>query len=404
MLGKSSNDMSISIKVIKNGQDHEEALKLLEQLVLANPQPNTEGAEQIEVLIALIQSYESHEFPETLPDPIDAIQFRMEQQELKPVDLVPYIGSRSKVSEILSRKRPLTLSMIRALESGLGIPAKVLVQEADQFRSQEDIEWGRFPIKEMNRRGYFGKPLPVKANLIEALKAFMKSAGPVEPVLALLRKTSYRSVRPVDKHALLAWTAFVTKKAKEMKPTPYKQGVVNLNLMQKVAQLSRENDGPILAQDFLKKYGIALVIEFHFPQTYLDGATLLANQKHPIIGLTLRHDRLDNFWFTLMHELAHLALHSDQGCSIFYDDLDAPDSSDCEREADAMAGEALVPKSKWEKSPAKLIPSRLAAESLAHELGVHIAVVAGKMRYEGNNYAYLNSIIKEATVRKYFHH
>ena len=79
----------------------------------------------------------------------------MEQQGLKPKDLVSFIGSRSKVSEVLSRKRSLSLDMIRALEKGLGIPAKVLLREADEFRHPDDIAWNRFPIKEMEKRNYF---------------------------------------------------------------------------------------------------------------------------------------------------------------------------------------------------------------------------------------------------------
>jgi HTH-type transcriptional regulator/antitoxin HigA len=104
-----------------------------------------------------------------------------------------------------------------------------------------------------------------------------------------------------------------------------------------------------------------------------------------------------------MHELAHIALHSNQNCNFFYDDLDNPDTKNKqEQEADALASEALVPRSKWENSPARLIPSPIAAESLARELGVHIAIVAGKIRREEGRYVYLTNIINEAKARKYF--
>ena len=145
--------MTTTIKIIKTDKDHKEALLLIEQLMDLNPDPNSEEGEKLNILTTLVQDYESRLFPESLPDPVDAIIFRMEQQNLKPVDLIPYIGSRSKVSEILSRKRSLTLSMIRALEGGLGIPAKVLLKEPDEFRDAEGIAWSRFPVKEMNKRG-----------------------------------------------------------------------------------------------------------------------------------------------------------------------------------------------------------------------------------------------------------
>ena len=208
----------------------------------------------------------------------------------------------------------------------------------------------------------------------------------------------------MDKHALAAWSAFVVKRANKIKNLPtFKRGTVTLGFMQKLAHLSVGNNGPLLAIDFLRKNGIALVVEPPFPKTYLDGATIIFDKKSPVIGLTIRHDRLDNFWFTLMHELAHIALHYDQNTNLFYDDLDNPDPNDSrESEADRLAGEALVPADKWENSPARLIPSPIAAQSLAKELGIHVAVVAGKMRHEDNRYIYLNSIINGARVRTLF--
>jgi len=137
----------------------------------------------------------------------------------------------------------------------------------------------------------------------------------------------------------------------------------------------------------------------------LDGATILINKDNPIIGLTLRYDRLDNFWFTLLHELAHIALHYNSDVSLFYDEIEGLkiiDLDEKEKEADALAEEAILPKAKWEISPARLIPSAMAANSLANELRVHPAIIAGQIRYKGNKYIYLNKIVNAAKVRKYF--
>lgn len=399
--------MTIKIKVIKTEEEYKESLKLIEELMHKDPDLDSEEGEKLNLLITLVKDYESNAFPESLPDPIDAILFRMEQQNLKPRDLIPYMGSRSKVSEVLSRKRPLTMSMIRALETGLGIPAKVLIKESDEFRNDDDIVWSKFPLKEMEKRGYFGKKPLSNSNIKELMEHFLRPVGtPSEFMgMAMLRKSYYvRSVRPMNKQALTAWSAQIIKKAKKISyPAKFKSGVVNLAFMQKVAKLSVEPNGPLLAQNLLKDNAIALVVEPHFNKTYLDGGTIMTNKKLPIIGLTLRYDRLDNFWFTLMHELAHISLHNDQNINLFYDDLDRADSNNKEEaEADYLASEALVSKSKWENSPAKLIPSPIAAESLARELGVHIAIVAGKMRHEGEGYQYLNSIVNQEKVRKYF--
>lgn len=397
--------MTIKIKVIKTEEEYKEALKHLEVLMKKDPDSDSEEGEKLELLVALVKDYESVKFPESLPDPIEAILFRMEQQNLKPKDLAPYLGGSSRVSEILSRKRPLTLSMMRALEKGLGIPAKVLLQEQSQMQNNKGVAWERFPLKEMARRKYFGNQVVTSTNLNAVMEDFFHPIASPAQIMGMLRKTYYvRSLSHMDMSSLFAWSAQVVKTAKTIRDIPgYKNNTINLDFMQKLSKLSVASDGPIQAQDFLRKSGVALIIEPHFPQTYLDGATFLKETKNPVIGLTLRHDRLDNFWFTLMHELAHIYLHSSNDVESYYDDLDKLDPENTqESKADDLAGEALVPKGTWENSPAKLIPSPIAAESLARELGVHVAVVAGKMRHEGNNYQYLNKIVNQEKVRKYF--
>jgi HTH-type transcriptional regulator/antitoxin HigA len=330
----------------------------------------------------------------------------MDQAGLKPSDLIPYLGSRSRVSEILSGKRQLTIDMIRALSEGLGIPAKVLIKQPDVSEDSEYQNWDDRLIAEMGARGYFGSVSFREIGRIELLKTFFSSTGSPAQVLGMLRKSNYRSSPRTDKHALSAWATRLLQKAKQIKaPKKYEHGTIDLAFMQELAKLSAKDNGPILAQEYLGKNGIILVIEPHFPKTYLDGATILVNKDNPIIGLTLRHDRLDNFWFTLMHEVAHVALHYGQDISLFYDefeDIKGLDIGSKEKEADNLASEALVPSSKWEISPAKLIPSSIAASSLAKELGVHIAIIAGKIRYEGGKWVYLNNIVGKEKVRKYF--
>ncbi|HUC01539.1 MAG TPA: ImmA/IrrE family metallo-endopeptidase [Candidatus Paceibacterota bacterium] len=393
------------IKVIKTESDYQEALKLLETLMIHDPNPDSAEGEQLALLSTLIEDYEKRYFPSALPSPIDAIKFRMEQADLKPADLIPYLGSPSRVSEILSGKRPLSIEMIRALELGLGIPAKVLIQKPTLDENSEYQNWNNALIAEMEERGYFGSGSVKKMNKVDLLKEFFSQTKFSAQIMGL-RKSNYRSSPLTDKHALAAWATRVLKKAKEESThAPYKPGTVNLDFMQALAKLSIQENGPILAKDYLKKHGITLVIVPHLSKTSLDGMAIMADKKNPIIGLTLRYDRLDNFWFTLMHELAHVALHYDQDIDFFYDELEDPKGSDIgtkEREADKLAGEALVPSDKWEISAAKLVPSSIAANSLAKELGVHVAIVAGKMRHESGKWVYLNSIVGETKVRVLF--
>jgi len=117
-------------KVIKTESDYAAVLARIGQLMDARR--NTPQGDELELLSLLVHDYEEKVFPMDKPDPIEAIRFRMEQQGLKPTDLVPFLGSRSRVSEVLSGRRNLTLKMIRALVGGLGIPAEVLLGQSGQ--------------------------------------------------------------------------------------------------------------------------------------------------------------------------------------------------------------------------------------------------------------------------------
>ena len=393
------------IKAIRSDHDYEEALALLETLIIKDPVVGSEESDQLSILSTLIESYENTNFPSDLPDAISAIKFRMEQQDLRPVDLVPFIGSASRVSEVLAGKRPLTVDMIRALEDGLGIPAQALLKKPVLKEETVFEKWDKKLYKLMQGRGYFKSASD--DNQVSTLESFFASASQPLQLNALLRQSSYRSSPTTDPYALVAWSRKVLNEANKIAvPNKYAPGTVDISFLQGLAKLSTEDDGPIKASEYLLAHGIIMIIEPPLPKTRLDGAAMLNDGETPVIGLTLRMDRLDNFWFTLMHELAHVALHYDSHeIEFFYDELDTVKGiviDDREKSADELAGEALVPSSKWEVSPARIIPSALAASSLANELGVHIAIVAGKMRYEGNKWTSLNKVVGNARVRQYF--
>ena len=114
------------VRPIKTEADYEAALAEVE--VLLDAASDTPEADRLDVLVTLIQAYEAKQFSIPLPDPITAIEYYMESRGLTRRDLEQYIGSRARVSEILNRKRQLTVDMIRRLHRGLGIPAEVLIQ------------------------------------------------------------------------------------------------------------------------------------------------------------------------------------------------------------------------------------------------------------------------------------
>jgi HTH-type transcriptional regulator/antitoxin HigA len=113
-------------KVIKTQAEYKATLGRIDEIFDAKP--GTAKGEELELLLLLVETYEDKAYPIDLPDPIAALRFRMEQQGLKPKDLIPNIGSKSKVSEVLSGRRPLSLTMIRKLVTGLRFPAEVALR------------------------------------------------------------------------------------------------------------------------------------------------------------------------------------------------------------------------------------------------------------------------------------
>ena len=116
----------MDIKPIRTQRDYKAALADIERLFDAKP--GTPDGDRLEVLATLVEAYEQQHYPMPPPDPVEAILYYMESSGLSRKDLAPYLGSRAKVSEVLNRKRPLSIEMIRRLHDGLGIPAEVLIQ------------------------------------------------------------------------------------------------------------------------------------------------------------------------------------------------------------------------------------------------------------------------------------
>ncbi len=122
----------MEIRPIRTEADYNAALKTISGLMESDPEIGTPDGDRLDVLATLVQAYEAQHFPIDLPDPIEAIKFRMEQAGLTAKDLEPMIGRRNRVYEVLNRKRSLTLPMIWKLHKGLGIPAENLIQPPAQ--------------------------------------------------------------------------------------------------------------------------------------------------------------------------------------------------------------------------------------------------------------------------------
>ncbi len=400
--------MSPAIRAIRNEADYQAALARINELMDAE-MDTPEGAE-LDVLTDLVEFYEDKHVPMGYPTPLGAIRFRMEQAGLSPRDLVPFIGTRAKVSEILSGKRPITMQIARALHANLGIPADVLLQQpgGELPSALTGIEWHRFPLTEMIARGWIAKSRNPVAEAETLMRGLIRRAGGEHALpAAFYRKTDYARLNAkTDPYALKAWCWEVLARANANPlPVPYKVGTVDLVFLREVAKLSWSNEGPRLAREFLAKHGIHLICLEHMARTYLDGAALQLADGTPVIGLTLRYDRLDNFWFCLLHELAHVGRHlaGTKGDG-FVDDLSLRHVKGTPRhpredEADEWAENGLVPAEVWNTSSVKDNPSSLAVMELAQRLSIHPAIVAGRVRYETGNYRLLSHFVGTGMVR-----
>lgn len=392
-------------KIIKTETEYDQALARIAELMDARH--DTPEGDEFELLVTLVELYEAQEYVIDLPDAVSAIKFRMEQQELKQKDLVPYIGSKSKVSEVLCGKRPLSLSMIRKLHAGLGIPAEVLLQEqgANLPVIPEGLEWQGFPLAEMLRRKWisFKGTLPeAKEHAEELLGAWAAPLG-IDALQPTLLKQHIRGRNNGSPYSLTAWRIRVSLLALEQDIPAYKSGTVDHGFMSDLVKLSYLADGPLLAKEYLLKNGIHFVVEPHLKSTHLDGAVMLLPSGAPLVALTTRHNRLDNFWFTLCHELAHLSLHLDNDdWFLFFDDLDCLEENGVESEADSFASEVLISQTKWQKSGLNGLSTNAEVKAFAESQRIHPAIPAGRIRREQNNYKLLTRLIGNGEARKLF--
>jgi len=373
-----------------------------------NSVPDSKESNRLELLTVLLESYENSKFPVESPDPIDAIKFRMHERGLKQADLVQYLGTSSRVSEVLNRKRPLTVQMIRALSLGLGISADTLIglslNESPTFKAE--VDWSKFPITEMVGRGWLGldtKLRKSKTAIEEVVRTFIGNSGIVFGTASFRRSIYGDAQSPTTKYALYAWLARVIQRARDekVKLVKFDPAVFHSAVLREIAQLSWWDKGPEMAVEFLEKLGVVVIFESHLKGTLLDGAALKDSDGTPIIAMTLRYDRLDNFWFTLLHELVHIWRHLD-GEDAFLDDLDASSEDRREHEANRLAREAFIPRLIWKRSDAFRSPSKESIDLLARELKINPAVIAGRLRHESGNYQQFSDLLGAGEVRKRF--
>jgi HTH-type transcriptional regulator/antitoxin HigA len=221
---------------------------------------------------------------------------------------------------------------------------------------------------------------------------------------ALLRKTrTQRAASKTDQGALVLWQAAVLQRAEALKlDNKFDRSQFNQASLRKLAKLSSKMDGIRRVRDHLSNLGIALIVMPSLPGTFLDGAAMLTSANAPVVGLTLRYDRADNFWFTLLHELSHICLHYEvlvDGHTAFVDDMEIVSDDVREQEADTLAQESLIPSSILEQVVWSFDSSFDDITTISARALVPVAVVAGRWQRDHQNYKKFSRLIDRNSVR-----
>ena len=403
------------MKILKTPEQHTQALERIGRLATRGEHLTESQQDELEILIVLTEKYEKEKHPVSPPTPLEAIKFRMEQMGYRQKDLAALVGGASRASEIMTGKRGLTTDMIRRLRDEWRIPADSLLggkapepepsapnPGADGARNPKD-----YPMTQMYDRGYFPKysgdwknHRKDPATLLQDL--YRRSAAKPQDLILYRQGGSEKS--KINPHALEAWQHRVGIRAMaEKKNLPgYDRDALDDNFLRWLAGLSCLAEGPLLACAALEDKGIAVIIEAHLDQTHLDGAAMLGADERPVIGLTLRHNRLDNFWFTLFHEICHVLKHlSPENPAILDVDIDRKKTGPIEKEADRFALDTLIPPSAW-KDQVRQLHYADEIRAAAKRLCVHPAVIAGRLRREANDYRLHRTLVGYKQVKAVF--
>ena len=318
----------------------------------------------------------------------------LKPQQIQRYEALEYMGA--SLSRLIEISRVLNVRTEGLFDTNANAAGTIF-----SWHEPEDVVWSELPVEEMKKRRWFDAPRG--ANLIERAKEYVLEAAGRQFITALHRK-KMRGVNLPNEYALLAWQARVLELAKfRIDDGQFPAFNNDQGWLADLAALTRRKDGPKRSKKLLAENGIAFVTERHLPGTYLDGAAMLATPDRPIVCLTLRHDRLDNFWFTLFHELGHIYLHLFEGMRYdFFDDDDSSTTDRIESEADQFALNRLVPEELWDKCLSRFALSEEAVQLDAKKLGIDASIVAGRIRKDLGNYSILTKLVGQGLVRDQF--
>ncbi len=397
------------MKPIRDEAGYEAALARIGALMSA-PEGSPE-VDELEVLSILVEKYEEETYPIPEAAAHEVLKLVMEENDLAPRDMIPFLGSPSTVSKVLNGKRELTPAQIRTLSKHLHIPVAALFSEApepDEPTPGGGVDWSAFPLVEMSRRALFGVE-----HLRATARGLAERAAEVIPALIGTARLDFacpprlrqgiKTGPASDPFAVMAWLIEVAKRGQERgSQVPYRalsrQDLRTLATMSKLGSA----DGIKGAIAFLEDRGVPVVIVRHYKKTKIDGGVVVLDGGRPVIGLSLRHDKVDSFWFTLLHEAAHIVLGhvSDYVADEF---LDMESYGEDERAANALVEDVTIPSASFNAAipnPAQATLSIMFG--LAQQFDIALPIVVGRVQFKANDYRKFSKYVGRNVVRRLF--
>lgn len=326
---------------------------------------------------------------------------------LKQKDLARKLGLREQAVQRYEAEKYRGISLVNYLKfaSVLGVEWRIhhTKDVRDGWALAKDISPGeaRKVLKHARANRWFADlEQSSDEDGLDQLKRHMAEHVVKHGAPSLLR-TGLNVIDHSEDWVLLSWKAQVTRRAEQIvarETISYRP--LEVSWLLDLVRLSANEDGPSKAADLLKAHGIVLVIEPHITGMKVDGASFLVGDV-PVVALTLLRDTLDNFWFTLLHEVAHIILHYRTGLATgFFDSFTSPPVDEMEEEANLFAVNLLIPEEVWKRSPARIAKTAAPIDALAKQLGIHPAIVFGRIRKERDDYSIFANKIGQGTVHR----
>lgn len=336
------------------------------------------------------------------------------RDDINQKDLATLLGVKpSFLNEIIKGKRPITADIAILLEKTLGISADYWMK----FQSQYEIDLAKIkeknitkiklieiwniisqfiPVKYFNKKGYLTENISANISIIQEIYSVQSIDGLVdkfsEKRFAFFKKSEKLHI---DEKNMIAWTSLVEYEA-DKKET-------NIFNFENLPQLNRDlqeiffnNKNVVdLVDKKLSQYGIKFLLVDKLDKTPIDGYSFWS-KSNPVIALTLRHNRIDNFAFTILHELGHIALHLKGDKEMRFIDLTKIEENDIENEANLYAQESLIPSNCWDDLLRNYLPlSDKAIYEFSHKYRINPAIILGRACFEMNYYGIKTSIDKK---------